>query len=610
MNLEFILARSAEARSKYSELEIRRETVYVSMRDGTRLATDLYLPPVCQAPVVAVRTPYGRGTMWPDICTIFARGGYVAITQDCRGTGDSEPDTWDYYVYEREDSHDFVDWITRQSWYQGFLASCGGSYLAEIQWCMALHPQTSTIVPEVGGLGIAFHSARHHMFLNAYARSVGKGADKVVTSYQDLEREMLQETLAGGYFNEPLHKPFSDALLERYPSLRVLPPSQGKRWLWEHYCSLAPCQRAEMIKEALGVHTVTITELEALPAVFGHQVAHDAHMFPNASQAQLCRALHAAPLMITGWYDWGLNDALATWQLLMLEACESVRSRARLLITPNAHSGPGYHEDSQNHPELERNYRTAGIVDLLLEWYDAVRNDAVNAWPAVTYYLMGANEWKTASAWPPPGTHRMVLYLDAKGVLTTRLPQHSAPDKYVYDPDDPTPTVGGSIVSYVYPPGSVDVSAVHLRKDVLTYSSAVLERSLDVVGPLRLIVYASSSAIDTDFSARVSDVFPDGRAIQLQVGILRTRYRNQNGEPELLESERIYRLEIDIWATANRFKVGHQLRLDISSADFPKFDRNTNRGGEPGAPICASQTIYHDPEHPSHLVLFVFDDGS
>ena len=169
--------------------------------------------------------------------------------------------------------------------------------------------------------------------------------------------------------------------------------------------------------------------------------------------------------------------------------------------------------------------------------------------------------------------------------------------------------MGGSIVSSVYPPGSVDVSEVQQRSDVLTYTTAPLERDLDVVGPLRLILYASSSALDTDFSARLSDVFPDGRAIQLQSGILRARYRNQAGEPDLLEPGRIYQFNIDMCATANRFRAGHRLCLDISSADFPRFDRNTNRGGEPGGPVPATQVIYHDAEHPSHLIVSVLEDA-
>jgi putative CocE/NonD family hydrolase len=243
---------------------------------------------------------------------------------------------------------------------------------------------------------------------------------------------------------------------------------------------------------------------------------------------------------------------------------------------------------------------------LLLHWYAAVQEDTVDSWPPVIYYLMGANEWRIADAWPVPEARTVPLYLGAGGRLSTQPAQEpSDPDRYTYDPEAPTPTVGGSIVSYVYPPGSVDVSEVQKRPDVLTYTTEPLEHDLDVVGPLRLVLYASSSAVDTDFAARLSDVFPDGRAIQLQNGVLRARYRNPDGDPELLEPGRIYRFEIDIWATANRFAAGHSLRLDLSSADFPRFDRNTNRGGEPGPPIPAEQTIYHDPDHPSHLLLSV-----
>jgi putative CocE/NonD family hydrolase len=140
---------------------------------------------------------------------------------------------------------------------------------------------------------------------------------------------------------------------------------------------------------------------------------------------------------------------------------------------------------------------------------------------------------------------------------------------------------------------------------VLTYSTDVLEHDLDVVGPVRMILYASSSARDTDFVVRLSDVFPDGRAIQLQNGILRTRYRNSAGEPELIDPGKVYRLEIDLWATANRFKAGHRLRIDIASADFPRFDRNSNRGGESGGPVRAHQTIHHGPATPSCLVFSV-----
>ncbi len=594
--------------AQFAVSAIKCETVMVAMRDGVRLATDVYRPPVRTGPVVVVRTPYDRAMEaygYAGALQSLARRGYVVVSQDCRGTGDSEPDSWDYYMYESEDGYDCIEWITRQEWFGGFIGSFGGSYTGQTQWPMATHPAMSTLVPSVSGLGIAFNTARKYMFHNAYSRTVGKGVDKVAIPSYEMERLMVKETMAGGYFNEPLHRPFSQALLERFPNLRTIPPSTAKRWLWEQYSAMACAQRAEFVKQALGIQNVKSTDVESLPAIFGQQISHDAHTIPHASPPDLCRMIQAPPLMRTGWYDWCLNDAFATWEMLRREGRADVARRARLIISPYAHNMPGYHVAGDAHPELLRLPNVGNQVGLLIRWYKAVQEGRTDSWPRVIYYLMGANEWRAAADWPVPEAKPIAFYLGKDKILTASPPQRpSKPDHYTYDPRNPTPTVGGSIVSYVYRPGSADVSKVQQRSDVLTYTSAVLKQDLDVVGPLRMILYASSSAVDTDFAVRLSDVFPDGRAIQLQHCTLRARYRNP-AEPELLEPGRIYRLEIDLWATANRFEAGHRLRVDISSADFPKFDRNSNRGGEPGEPIPARQTLYHDPEHPSHLLVSV-----
>lgn len=587
--------------------QIRCEAVMVAMRDGVRLATDLYLPPVLPAPAIAMRSPYGRAAdSFVGVFLSFARRGYVVISQDVRGTGDSEPESWDFYMYEPEDGYDLIEWASQQSWFSGFLGACGSSYSGQTQWHMAMHPLMSAIAPEVSGLGLAINTANLHMFCNAYAPSVGKGENRVPLHYSELEGQMLQETLATGYFNDPLQKPFPDSLLTRFPILRELPRSEAKRWLWEHYCGLGSSGRAAMLKQALGTKSISILDVGSLSSLFGHQISHDSHTLPHSHPDELCQRLQAPVLLHTGWYDWCLNDAFATWDLLM-RAPEPIRSRCRLVITPSAHNSLGYREGLESHPELQHAHRTVNNVELLLKWYEAVREGETDSWPTVIYYLMGANEWRVASGWPVPEAREISLYLGAGGKLQTEaLSQPSAPDCYTYDPHNPAPTVGGSIVSYVYPAGSVDVSEVQKRQDVLTYTTKPFEHDVDVVGPLRLILYASSSAVDTDFSARISDVFPDGRAIQLQCNVLRARHRNIT-ESELLHPGHIYRFEIDLWATANRFKASHRLRLDVSSADFPKFDRNSNRGGESGDPISAQQSVYHDPDHPSHLLLSVLD---
>ncbi|PZF84714.1 CocE/NonD family hydrolase [Jiangella anatolica] len=601
-----VLRRSAlltPPRFAVAQIDVRTELV--TMRDGVRLATDVWLPPQLPAPVVAMRTPYGRGAdPIAGAFLSFARRGYAVVSQDVRGTGDSEPDTWDYYMYEPDDGYDLVEWIVRQDWCDGFVGACGGSYVGQTQWQMALHPAMSTIVPEVSGLGVAVNTAHLYLFLDAYARVVGKGEGKVALHLTEMEDHVAAETLAGGYFNEPLYQPVPEPLLRRYPQLRDLSPGERQRRLWDLYCAMSGAERAAFVRLATGSPAVTTVDVESLPSVFGQRISHDAHTLPHPDPAELARSFHAPVLLRTGWYDWGLNDALATWDLLMRAAPEPVRSGSRLFVAPSAHNQPGYHEGMAEHPELHHAYGTPTNAETLLRWYDAVREGRTDEWPAVVYYLMGANEWRSADAWPVPGARTVALHLGPRGTLTTGAPgAATGPDRYVYDPDDPTPTVGGSIVSYRYPPGSVDVSAVQRRADVLTYTTDVLPDDVDVVGPLRLVLYAASSAVDTDFVARLSDVFPDGRAIQLQSGLLRARYRDLDGEPELLEPGRVYRLEIDMCATANRFAAGHRIRLDISSADFPKYDRNANRGGEPGPPVPAEQLVHHDPEYPSHLLL-------
>lgn len=602
--LAAVLAGAGPRALSWPEAAISRQTTWVAMRDGVRLATDVYRPPSSPAPAIGVRTPYGRRIM-SAMFIFLARAGYAVVAQDCRGTGDSEPDQWDFYVYEREDSLDFVTWVTGQDWFGGFLGGLGGSYVGGTQWCMSMHPAMTTIAPEVAGLGVATRAGvRFHMFANAYARTVGKGADKVAVDMYEMERRMLGETLATGYFNDPLLPPPRPELIARYQQLASMKPGEGRRWLWEHYCRADNTERAAIIRLALGVPDITITEVERLDSVFPHAVHNDAHLLPAASAAELCAAVRAPAFMITGWYDWCLDDALRTWELLAAHARDEVRAGSRLLITPTAHNVPGYHEGRETHPELDRTWRSD--PELILFWHDAVRSGSVAALPVVTYYLMGANQWCAASQWPPAQARPHELYFGPGGTLSWDAPpQWWEPDHYTYDPQDPTPTVGGSILSGVYPPGSVDVTELQVRSDVLTFTTEVLDQDIDVVGPLTLVLHASSTAVDTDFVARLSDVFPDGRAIQLQTGIVRARYRDTDGDPALLEPGMIYRLEIGMAATANRFAAGHRLRVDVCSADFPKLERNANRGGEPGPPVRAVQTIYHGSVYPSRLIMYV-----
>jgi putative CocE/NonD family hydrolase len=309
---------------------------------------------------------------------------------------------------------------------------------------------------------------------------------------------------------------------------------------------------------------------------------------------------------MTGWYDWGLNRAFHTWQLIQRHARDAVRTGSMFVIGPSAHNVPGYRDGSDN-PELKRTYRGIDNLELLLHWYGHwLRQEpgALEGLSRVSYFLMGANQWDGAEAWPPPDSRPIDYFFHPDGGLSQEPPEESEPDSYLYDPQDPTPTKGGSILSAVVTPGSADVSEVQARSDILVYTTATLSSRLRIVGPIKAVLHATSTAVDTDFVVRLSDVHPDGRALQIQGGILRLRFRNPEA-PSLIEPGRLHRLEVDMWDTAHEFAAGHKLRIDVASADFPRFERNSNRGGSGEPPITARQTIYHDPARPSHVVLQV-----
>jgi len=261
--------------------------------------------------------------------------------------------------------------------------------------------------------------------------------------------------------------------------------------------------------------------------------------------------------------------------------------------------------------------------DATLRWLECIlKGKEASEFQAapVKIFVMGLNRWRDENEWPLARTQYVNYYLRGDGGLARRTPQTAeAPDRYVYDPADPVPTTGGnhSIGPYnpgLYEhamPGPFDQRAVEARPDVLVYTSDVLERDTEVTGPVTVRLFASSSALDTDFVARLTDVYPDGRSINITEGVLRARFREDVwGEPKLLEPGNVYELAIELQITSNVFMAGHRIRVDITSSNFPLWDRNLNTGDDPGTGtewLSAEQTIYHDASRPSHIVLPIIE---
>jgi putative CocE/NonD family hydrolase len=335
--------------------------------------------------------------------------------------------------------------------------------------------------------------------------------------------------------------------------------------------------------------------------------------------------ISAPALNISGWYDIFLWGTLENYQgMRQRGGTDHARRNQRVLIGPWTHSSfTGSFPEREFGPAASS--EAIDLTGLQLRWFDRWLKEAdngVDQEPPVTLFVMGIDRWRAETDWPLSDTQYRPYYLHSAGqantlqgdgTLSAEPPGDEPPDVYLYNPLRPVPTVGGQVI---LPGGNAmgprDQRAVETRDDVLVYSTPVLDRPVEVTGPIELRLFAVSSARDTDVTGKLVDVHPDGRAMILTEGILRARYRNSFTEPKLLEPDAVYELRLDLWATANVFLPGHRIRLEVSSSSFPRFARNSNTGGdiarEPAREYRpAINRIFHDAAHPSRLILPIIE---
>jgi uncharacterized protein len=324
---------------------------------------------------------------------------------------------------------------------------------------------------------------------------------------------------------------------------------------------------------------------------------------------------------VDSWYDLGIARTLQLFDLMRRNAVdERTREHQYVIISPTTHCQSERATENTRVGELDVGDARLPYWQIYLDWFDhwlkGVDN-GVTDMPRVQYYVMGANEWRSANEWPVPEARPTRLYLHSGGLAGERMDDGvlshqppaviEPPDRYVYDPADPVPSRGGA-VNPQDQPGAYDQSDLEQRADVLVYTTPPLDEPLDVVGPLRATLYVSSSAPDTDFTVKLVDVHPDGRAFNVQEGILRARYREGFDRTVWMRPGEVYEVEVDLQATAHRFRAGHRVRIEVSSSNFPGFDRNLNTGGDNVTETewrIAENAIHHSPEHPSSLLLHV-----
>ncbi|HJU28024.1 MAG TPA: CocE/NonD family hydrolase, partial [Candidatus Binataceae bacterium] len=353
---------------------------------------------------------------------------------------------------------------------------------------------------------------------------------------------------------------------------------------------------------------------------FADHIAHadDGEYWYRANVNRHAGSVTVPMLHVTSWYDiFGEGGPTAFKSIKENSRFDKARNGQRLIIGPWGHLLPYTVPSSRGTGEID--FGPSALIDLgetLLRWFDYWLKDVANGVmdePPVTIFTMGENRWQRLSDWPPPNMRQVRYFLHSAngangiggdGSLSTTPPDVEPADNYVYDPNDPVPTLGGDNLAIDM--GVIDQRPVEERRDVLVYTSEPLERPLEITGPVSVALWASSSAVDTDFTAKLVDVHPDGYARNLLDGIIRTRYRESPSAPKPLEPGKPYLFTIDLWATSNVFLPGHRIRLEISSSNFPRFDRNLNTGeafGEGTRMATARQAVFHQSGMASHVLL-------
>jgi hypothetical protein len=559
------------AQKPASDVEVRAD-VKVPMRDGVLLSANVFLPKgKGPFPVVLSRTPYGKGGTQGGIGSLYAGRGYAYVSQDCRGRGASQGQ-WVPFIHEARDGEDTRRWVVTQDWCNGKIGTTGGSYVGFTQWASAPNADGSlkAIIPTV----------------------------PLVEPYGDV-------AYTGGAFQL--------ALLMGWGTMVSGNPPVKKGVNWNKAFRNLPLDTWDT---AIGGKVQYLRDWVAHPQFddYWKQGTVRGHY------SEITVPIYA----IGGWYDIFAKGTL--------EHVNAVRKTSRSpLARANQHvlMGPWGHGPFKNGQFGDLNFGKDSAVNfgvLEVKWFDhwlkGEAND-VESWAPFRIFVMGRNQWRDEQEWPLARAEYTPYYfssqksansLEGDGRLSTTKPGSSSEkptDQFVYDPNDPVSTLGGCNLGGC-PLGPHDQKKVEERKDVLVFTSEAFTSPLEVTGPVKAVLYAASDATDTDWTAKLVDVHPDGRAFNLCDGIMRGRYRDQSSDnpgttpPTLIEPGKVYHYEIDLWVTSNVFLPGHKVRVEISSSNFPRFDRNPNTGHAFGADAelrKANQTVYHDAEYPSHILL-------
>lgn len=592
---------------KLQAVAVIDQKIMMPMRDGVRLCTDIFRPKTDKpVPVIFSKTPYnfnswGNGEMnsrtYQSALDAINRG-YAYVVQNERGRYFSEGD-WDILGTPTTDGYDAIEWLGKQPWSNGKVGVIGCSSTAEWQMAVASlnPPSLAAMVAQGFGAGVG---------------KVGEFWEQG-NWYRGGAQQMLFTTWLYGVQNDQIRPSFpktatQEQLIRASRVFDLAPENPPVDWS-KGLRHLPVADILKNVNGSVGVYEKMIRRKPNDPDWFKGGLYHDNMPFNKPA------------FWFVSWYDVATTPNLALFNHVRKNATDpQIRDQQYLVIAPTLHCA--YKRATENTIVGERSMGDARLNydDLTYGWFDlqlkGMANDFNKKTPRVQYFTMGSNKWQNSETWPPANVEMATYYLQSggranslygDGKLTTTPPaKDSKADEFVYDPAYPVPSNGGGVccIGNAIQGGSFDQHQLETRSDILVYTTEPFKDGIEMTGTIETTLYVGSDAKDTDFTVKVLDVYPDGKAYNLDETILRARYREGFDKEVMMEKGKVYKLTLSPMSTSNYFAPGHSLRIEVSSSNFPHFDRNLNTGGnnyDESKGVVARNAIYHSAAYPSQI---------
>jgi len=608
-----------QTEKELESVAIIERKVMVPMRDGVRLATDIYRPKNAtgKVPVIWVRTPYNfnfwdvRNGLPADMKAALTavKRGYAYAVENERGHFFSEGN-YDILGAQRTDGYDAIAWLSSQPWANGKVGTTGCSSTAEYQMGIAAmgHPAYAAMNVQGFGAGVG-RVAPYYEQGNWYR---GGAVQMLFITWLYGEQNQVRPMFPSNTSQEDLIR-----ASKAFDLAQQLPPVDWSKALWY----LPEQDILKAVDAPRGIYA------DAVPIDTGGRMIQRTPSDPAWYKGGLYHddmPLNLPGLWFMSWYDVSVGPNLALYNLVRKMAKPEIANEQWAVIAPVTHCG--YTRATEDTVVGERSMGDARLEyqEIVYSFFDRFlkgeKSSRLESLPKVTYFTMGANKWQTSETWPPAGAQKITLFLSSAGhsnsltgdgVLVKSSPAADKPDTFTYDPMNPVPSYGGNVccTGSAVQAGAFDQRKMEARNDILVYTSEPFKEGTELSGPIEPMLYVSSDAKDTDFTVKVLDVYPDGRAYNLDESIQRLRYRDGYDKPMVwMEPGKVYKVALQPLNTSNYFDVGHQLRIEISSSNFPRFDRNLNTGGknydeEKG--VIAHNSVHHSKQYPSQVTVTV-----